>query len=111
MTNEYGAALDRNGYAPSLLSKSPPRCFLCGCATGKLDRHEIYGGACRQKSKRLGLWVPLCRKCHEKAHKDRDVNLRLKRLGQRLAEATYDWTRDEFRREFGRNWLDDETEG
>lgn len=107
--NEYGAALDRNGYAPSLLVSvsSVPCCYLCGRTTGKLDRHEIYGASCREKSKNLGLWVPLCRYCHEAAHRDPDVNLRLKRHGQRLAEITYGWTRDDFRREFGRNYLDE----
>lgn len=101
--------LDRNGYSLSLLQPDDlPRCYLCDRTDGKLDRHEIFGASCRQKSKRLGLWVLLCRKCHEEAHKERKTNLRLKRAGQATAEYVFEWNHDDFRREFGRNYLEEE---
>ena len=62
MTNDYGAPLDSNGYAPSIFETDHCLCcFLGASATGaNLARHEIFGGPNRQKSKRLGLWVLLC---------------------------------------------------
>lgn len=66
MKNEFGACLDKNGYAPSIVTFDTDCCFLCGGQDEKLDRHECFGGAMREKSKRLGLWVPLCHvRCHE----------------------------------------------
>lgn len=62
MVNEYGAKLDRNGYAPSIIQdEADESCFVC-YANGyydPLNRHEAFGGPFRDKSKRLGLWVSL----------------------------------------------------
>ena len=48
------SGLDRNGYAPSILQDDLSVCFRCGRSCEKLDRHEVYGAANRQKSKALG---------------------------------------------------------
>jgi hypothetical protein len=65
MKNEWGAELDRNGYAPSIVQADTSKCFLCQRSGVKLDRHEIFGNAMRSKSKRMGLWVSLCHTpCH-----------------------------------------------
>lgn len=106
MTNEYGATLDRNGYAPNALLHAGERCYLC-CRSGvKLDRHEIFHGAYRKKSKALGLWVTLCHDCHmELHHADATLDTALKQKGQRVAMERYGWTVDEFRRRFGKNYL------
>ena len=70
MKNEFGACLDKNGYAPGIVTFDTDCCFLCGGQDEKLDRHECFGGAMREKSKRLGLWVPLCHnRCHEDVYK------------------------------------------
>ena len=97
--------IDSNGYAPSIL-ETKERCYLCWRCDCKLDRHEIFGASCRKKSKRLGLWVLVCRHCHEKAHKERDTNLTLKQIGQERAETKYQWNHADFRREFGRNYVE-----
>lgn len=110
MTNDYGAPLDYNGYAPSILQDDPDACFICfGCAE-KLDRHEVFYGLCREKSKRLGLWVTLCHSEHHifgpgAVHQNRDVDLALKQAGQLAAMEHYGWTECDFIREFGRNYL------
>lgn len=39
--NEYGVKLDSNGYAPSILSKSPT-CLICG--RYRTARHEVFFG-------------------------------------------------------------------
>ena len=61
MRNEYNMKLDGNGYAKSILQEGSC-CHLCGHngSMDKLDRHEVFGGPDRAKSKRYGLWVLLC---------------------------------------------------
>ena len=110
MTNEYGERLDRNGYAPSILTgHGPCTCWACGKngCMDQLDRHEIFGGPMRQKSKRLGLWAHLCHSsCHlGGVHCDAELDRELKQEGQRTAMETYGWNVDEFRRQFGKNYL------
>lgn len=99
---------DKNGYAPSIMQTDLHKCFRCGRTTGKLDRHEIYGNANRQKSKRLGLWVILChQECHlDGVHAQRKIAEALKQAGQVAAMKTYGWTKEDFIREIGRNYLD-----
>ena len=77
-------------------------CFLCGKG-GDLARHEIYGGADRQTSKAVGLWVLLCPACHEKAHSQSSWADALKQLGQR--EFIREHGADDFNALFGRNYL------
>ena len=100
--------LDRNGYAPSILQEDLSECFLCGRSCGeKLDRHEVYGGANRQKSKALGLWVMLCHNsCHlYGVHKDAGKNFELKEKAQRAAMEHYGWTKEDFLKIIGRNYI------
>lgn len=113
MKNEYGAPLDRNGYAPSILQGDENACFTCFGCREKHDRHEVFGGANRQKSKRLGLWVTLCHNQHHifgprSVHRCREVDLALKKFAQRAAMLHYRWSVEDFIREFGRNYLDTE---
>lgn len=107
MVNEYGAQLDRNGYAPSLLSTST-ECFLCGNSSGKLDRHEVYGGALRSKSKKYGCWCLLCHEpCHlTTIHQNAIERRKLKAVCQQITMLEYGWTTKEFIMQFGRNYLD-----
>lgn len=65
MRNEYGLEIGKNGYAPSIMQTDLSRCYRCGKTVGKLDRHEVFGGSNREKSKNLGLWVVLC---HDSCH-------------------------------------------
>lgn len=108
--NEYGATLDRNGYAASIM-QDDERCYLCGQYGGdRMDRHEVFGGAFRDKSKRLGLWVLLHHDpCHvygkHAVHQDAEVNRRLKAEAQQAAMEYYHWTVADFIREFGKNYL------
>lgn len=106
MTNEYGEKLDRNHYAKSLLS-ADESCINCGAENVKIDRHEIFHGtAYREKSKRLGLWVNLCMFCHRKLHQtEPELDDWLKICGQKAAMEYYGWTKEEFRKYFGKNYL------
>jgi len=106
--NEYGAPLDKNGYAPSILF-TEERCFFCGRRDRKLDRHEPFGGALREKSKNYGMWVLLCNDgCHEGktgAHGDAEKAEGLRQYAQRCAMKEYGWDTAEFIRRFGKNHL------
>ena len=107
MTNDYGAKLDRNGYAPSIMQKDMSHCYLCGRCDQKLDRHEPFKGAFKRKSASLGMWVSLCHdRCHlGQAHNFPKVNEMLMMDAQRAAMKEYHWNTERFILEFGRNWL------
>lgn len=99
-----------NGYSPSILpGHSEHCCWLCGRnGCGKMDRHEIFHGAYRSKSKAYGLWVHLCHdECHlNGVHQYAELEKGLKQEGQRLAMEVYGWTTEDFINHFGRNYLD-----
>ena len=91
------------------------KCFLCG-GNGNgdpLDRHHIFGGSRRKKSERYGLVVDLCHnRCHifgeYAAHKNADTMLALHQYGQRKAMEENNWTTEDFIREFGKNYIEEE---
>ena len=67
------------------------------------------GGAYRDKSKALGLWIVLCHTpCHQGrtgAHGDPAVNEEYRKVAQRRSMEVYGWTTADFIREFGKNHL------
>lgn len=87
-------------------------CWLCsrnGCGD-PLDKHHIFGGSNRKKSERYGLYVYLCHdRCHENgpeaAHRCRETAQKLHEYGQRLAMDENNWSVEDFRKEFGRNYI------
>ena len=101
--------LDKNGYAPSIVQTRDTCCFRCGYE-GDVARHEVfYGEGRREKSKRLGLWVHLCPRCHQygkhAVHSDRQADLALKQVAQAEAMSAYGWSTEKFIEEFGMNYL------
>lgn len=110
MTNEYGVELDKNGYANSVIQSDMSCCFRCRRTNDKLDRHEVWSGAYRQKSKHLGAWVLLCHStCHEGrngVHQNANEGRYLKQLGQKAMMTHYHWTTEEFINQFGKNYLE-----
>lgn len=110
MKNEFGNDIGANGYADSIVTFDMDKCFLCGASDEKLDRHECFGGPFRAKSKRLGLWVPLCHtRCHifgPDAVENSPANRRFcQQAAQKAAMQTYHWDTADFIMEFGRNYL------
>lgn len=68
----------------------------------------------RKKSEKYGLVVYLCHNsCHifgkYAAHQNRDTMKKLHEYGQRKAMKENGWTIEDFRREFYKNYLEDET--
>ena len=100
---------DRNGYNPSILQDEPDCCWLCRRRDRKLDRHEVFGGALRERSKTDGLWVLLCHEdCHEGprgAHGDKKVRRYLSAYAQGRAMEVYGWDTAEWIRRYGKNWI------
>lgn len=93
-------------------------CWLCGrigYGFNAPERHHIFGGANRKKSERLGLVVYLCgNTCHrngpQAAHNNAETMQRLHEYGQKKAMQENGWTKDDFIREFGKNYIDLEGE-
>ena len=104
MTNEYGERLDSHGYAPSVLDKRQDICFLCNRTDQPLQRHEIFHGPYRHKSMRYGCWVCVCLDCHNKLHKGGALERGVKAAIQSMAMEKYDWTMEEWRLIFGKNY-------
>lgn len=99
----------------SVMTDDFNHCFICGKYGKlkdvpielKLDLHEIFFAANREKSKRYGLVVPLCHeRCHQGSkgvHFNRELDLELKRRGQEVFERLYPG--EDFLKVFGRNYL------
>ncbi|MEG1011014.1 MAG: hypothetical protein RSD27_09660 [Ruthenibacterium sp.] len=83
-------------------------CYACG-AHGYTERHHIFGAAMRKKSEQYGLTVHLCPYCHRDnkhgVHGDKDAMERLHAAGQKAAMQQYGWSKDDFIREFYKNYL------
>lgn len=100
MKNEYGQELDRNGYAPSVFGYWEI-CQLC--ARGMpLQRHEVFHGPYREKAKRYGAWMVLCRECHEKVHRFPAEYKDLRAITRMEVMARYGWDADKWRGVFGK---------
>lgn len=82
------------------------RCFKCGTPYVE-DHHIFFGTANRKLSEKYGLKLWLCPKHHrtgpEAPHRNREVDLEYKELGQMVFEENH--TREEFRNIFGKNHL------
>lgn len=81
-------------------------CWYTG-ETHELHKHHVFGGINRKNSEKHGLWVWLRPDLHNMSdagvHFDRAKDIELKQIAQAAFEAKY--SREEFMRIFGRNWL------
>lgn len=84
------------------------KCYLCG-STQWIERHHVFGGACRKLSEKYGLVVDLCHYCHNEpqngVHFNREIRERLQAEIQQAAMDRYGWTVEDFIKIFGRNYL------
>jgi hypothetical protein len=99
-------ALGKNGYAPSILTTESGRCYICK-KYGDTARHEIYGAANRQISKRAGLWIYVCPRCHDVIHLKPDDGL-MDRTMKKIGQSKYleSHTREEWLKMIGRFYDD-----
>lgn len=84
-------------------------CYLCGRHCW-LEEHHVYNGnPNRRLSEKYGLKVWLCHWCHNEppngVHFNAKANTHLKETAQQKAMEYYGWTKDQFRKIFGKNYL------
>lgn len=85
-------------------------CYFCKKQTGLHRHHCIYGSANRRLSDKYGFTVWLCSEHHtngsDAVHRNPNgvLDIHLKQKCQRYYEMVFG-TREDFIREFGRNWL------
>ena len=98
----------------SIIQKDKSHCFLCGRNSHAdywgLDEHHVYEGANRKKSEKYGLKVYICHdSCHvfgaNSVHRNAEVDKALKRLVQEKAMEHYNWSIDQFRAIFHKNYV------
>lgn len=92
------------------VQQEPDKCYLCEATDQPLDMHHVYGASNRKKSEQYGLTVYLCHdRCHifgvNAVHMNREVDLYLKDKVQRIAMEHYNWTLEDWRKLFGKNYL------
>lgn len=97
--------MDKNGYNRSLLPTKG--CYMCGAEHVKLDRHEVFQGrGRREKCKREGCWISLCRNCHKAVTQNNNVEyIKVKQEMELAWLNANSATVPDFIREFGRNYL------
>lgn len=95
----------------SIIQKHTDRCFMCG-ATRWLEWHHVFGAALKKKSEKYKLMVRLCHYCHNEppqgVHQNRERRRRLQAYAQKKAMAHYGWSREDFRREFYKNYIEED---
>ncbi len=82
-------------------------CYICDACGYVEEHHLFYGTANRKLSEKHGLKVYLCYMHHRDTvsgvHFNPELDNRLKRIRQQQKQHS----REEFMREFGKNYLDD----
>lgn len=98
--------------AESIIQKDKTKCFICkqNPCGDPLDKHHVFGAALRSKSEKYGLTVYIHHeKCHifgeNAVHRNSQINRRLQQIAQKKAMQKYNWTVEDFRKEFYKNYL------
>lgn len=101
--------------AQSIIHDDKNYCYLCGKNANfePLDEHHVFGAANRKLSEKYGLKVYLHHnECHifgkNSVHQNAKVNNSLKARVQEIAMLHYGWSIDDFRKLFGKNYIDEE---
>lgn len=88
-------------------------CYLCELWLGEYNvrnlhlHHVFHGTANRQQADKYGCYIYLCPEHHlygkDAVHRDNDVDLALKKIGQKSFEQIY--SHEKFMEVFGKNYL------
>lgn len=93
----------------SILTEDLNCCIECG--KYGINKHEIFGGANRERSKRDGLVIPLCTAEHHNQydckgiHFDKKLMQKWREIGQQAWQDYYNKTKEDFIKEYGKNYL------
>ncbi len=86
-------------------------CTLCGRPTSE-SHHLLYGGAIRKLADDDGLYIPICRECHNEIHNNGTAGKLSKIVGQLAYELNENAhkgdikdAREKFRTRYGRSYL------
>lgn len=92
----------------SVFTDDMDHCYFTGSSI--VERHHIFGGACRTYSEEDGFVIPLSPQLHPngvQANKDaHDIDLHLKQMAQKYFEEHYG-SREEFRKRYRKSYLED----
>ena len=88
--------------------QSKKECYISGTVRDLHKHHIFYGRGKRGLSEQYGLWVYLTANLHTGSagvHFNKNFDTSLKQHAQRKAMKHYGWSREEFIKIFGRNYL------
>ena len=85
-------------------------CYVTGCTEGLHEHHIFYGNGVRPLSEKYGLKIWLRADFHNMSdygiHFNKEFDLDIKQMGQKVAMEHYDLTTDDFIKIFGRNYIE-----
>lgn len=87
----------------SIFQENKNKCFFC--QNKAIDTHELLKGRNRKKCIKWGLVVYVCRECHRKTEENYEFYKETRKLAQKKWQEYYNKNEDDFRKEFGRNYL------
>ena len=97
----------------SIIQTDREHCFICGRNAradywGLDEHHVFFGWGIKELSEEYGLKVYICHdKCHlNGVHKNAVLNHKLQAVVQKRAMLRYGWSVDDFRKIFGRNYIE-----
>lgn len=86
----------------SIIYPNLTKCCNCGSKIG-IEKNEVFEGAYRQISIRLGMVCPFCKKCHNVFHNDIMFNLFYKVMFEKEYLKTH--SKEEFIKTFGQDYI------
>ena len=98
----YGTVIAKQKERFSIVYTDLTKCCHCGSNLA-VAKNEVYEGAYRQRSMKMGMIAPFCIKCHDRFHNDIMFNLHYKVLFEKEFLKTH--TQDEFIKMFGQDYI------
>lgn len=93
----------------SIITDNLEQCIECG--KPNVELHEVFFGS-RNRSKSIedGMVIPLCKEYHHRGnlvgiHKDKELNLKYKRIAEQKWLEHYNKTVNDFIKRYGKNYL------
>ena len=81
--------------------------FPCECGRTATQTHEWFGNSKRTKAAKMGAQSKLCGECHRWYHEKKDRWLPHQIKHQERIMIEQKWGREDWKREFGENFLSD----